>query len=63
MHEATNCTTTTNRTCAAVDADHYSAAGDNGQHACFNVQCVEGAWRNGLGCNARTGEGYKCVAW
>ena len=50
--QATECTATANRTCAAVDKDFYSAEGDNAQRKCFNVECPSGTWRSGTSCDS-----------
>ena len=62
LREATGCTNVTDRTCTAVDPEHFSGDGSNKQDPCFNVECPDGTWRNGTSCDDETGEGYSCVA-
>ena len=59
--EATPCNATADRTCRGVGEGNWSAAGDNGEQPCFNVECPDGTWRDGAGCDGATGEGYECV--
>ena len=58
-HEATPCTSSADRTCAAVDEEQYSADGDNAQRPCFNRECPDGTFRVGT-CDPATGLGFQC---